>query len=129
MSTELSLDLETNARFYETISDLAVRTKNNPILTFSTLGNKFPFISELSTIFKQEVSPFSYRISPNNVPINSENWFEFTVEPLANRSTTIYHIGIIYRDRNRSNVIDFLENLRSTVMNVLKLLESEIGPA
>jgi hypothetical protein len=125
ISNELSLRLGDNARFYETVSDLAVKTKSNPIRVFSTLRNNYPFIDELSKIFCGEVSPFAYRISPNNIPINSENWFEFTAEPLANRSTTVYHIGLVYRNRDRTNVMDFLERLGSTVTEALKILESE----
>lgn len=124
LSVELGQPLDEKARFYELVLHYAVETGSNPIEVFANLGKRYPYSTEMSKILGNDVSPFSYRVSPSNVVIDSENWFDFVIEPLTSRATSSYHIGIIYRNKSRAVVIEFLKNIKFTISEALKLLES-----
>jgi hypothetical protein len=124
ISTELGIQLQTRARFYETIIYFNVRTGNNPVTVFGNLRNRFPYCNEMSVILEEDVSPISYHIAPVNASVDSENWFDFIIEPLLNRAASTYHIGFIFRNSRRDLVINAFRNSKEKITQALRLLES-----
>jgi hypothetical protein len=124
ISNELGIQLQERARFYETILYFNVRTGNSPVRVFGNLGNRYPYHSDMSSLLGQEVSPISYRVGPANAPVDSENWFDFTIEPLLSRAASTYHVGFIFRNARRDLVIDILRNSKDKITQALRLLES-----
>ena len=124
LSIEIGLELKDNVHFYETILHFAIKTGNNPIQTFSNLSNDYPFHKEMSNIFNIPVAPLSYRISTKEIPINSRNWFEYTIQPLSSNATTYYHVSLIFRNIERNIVVDIIKRSKEIITSTLKLLET-----
>jgi hypothetical protein len=124
LSNEVGTELRSSARFYEFIYDAAVRTGNSPLRAMAKLGKGVTVYEKMSKILGANVSPLNVRVLPTDVPIESENWFEFTIEPILNKSNVLYHIGFVFRNKDQSIVLEKISNLKRIVDDVLKLVES-----
>lgn len=124
ISTELGQNVSENAQFYETIIQLAIKTGKNPLETMAKIRNNYPICNDFSEIVGEEVSPFGIRMSPSKKPLQSEDWFDFKIEPLIVRATTTYYGNFVFRSANREKVLDALTKSKDYFHNILTKLES-----
>lgn len=79
----------------------------------------------MSKILGAEVSSFNFRVSPAHTPVESENWFDFTIEPVMNKATVAYHIALVYRNKEKPKVLTKISSLQTIIEDSLRLLEGD----
>ena len=124
ISKEIGIELPSKARFYEFIYDAVVKTGSNPLEVMAKIGREIPIYNEISQLLGGQVSPLNLKVSPTNTSVESENWFDFTIEPVLNKATIAYHIGFVFRNKEKTRVLDKISNVNIVVEDSLKLIES-----
>jgi len=121
--TNLKVDLEGMAAFYEFIGNLEVETDLNALEKIGQLyeGNK-P-IEDFGKIMGEAVSHFSLRLAPKGENPNQTEWFDITIEPELIKTST-YRISAIYRSKDKSKVQKFIEEFEVKISKILDIIES-----
>ena len=120
---ELSFDSPEHASFYEIVAQALVWTKKDALAVFASLGTAESIASRFSE--KIGIGPsanVTLRLVPASGEVHSPDWWEFHIEP-SFRSPQCYRVQIVYRDSERSKVIELAENLEQIINNFIALLE------
>lgn len=123
LSEEIGERLDSKARFYEAIIQFQVKTSKNPMHVMAQLEKNYPYCEQISKIIGEKVAPLSIRFSPANRSIESEDWFDFRIEPMPNKATSSYLILLIFRSGERQKVIEEIKNSRKIASDSLNLIE------
>lgn len=125
ISKEIGSELQYKARFYEFVYHAVVKTGSNPMEVMTRLGTRIPIYDEISKIVGQQASPLNLRVCPANALVESEDWFDLTIEPVLNKATVAYHIAFIFRNKDKVGVFAKMSNLNNLIEHSLKLIESK----
>jgi hypothetical protein len=123
LSQEIGEGLPTKARFYEAIVQFEVKTSMSPLRVMAHLARKYPYCEEISEIIGEKVAPLGIRYFPAGKSIESENWFDFRIEPMLTKAGSSYLIFLVFRRQERLKVIEQIKNSRKIADESLKLIE------
>lgn len=120
--TNLNVDLEKQASFYELIGHGAFETDKNPLETIGkiTKGNKV--IEKLSEVLGEDVSLWTLKLASRGHVPNQVEWFDLTIEPDLMRSST-YNVSAVFRSQDKSRVQKFTEEFTSNIPNLIDAIE------
>lgn len=120
---EFAVDFIREARFYEIIADLTIVVHKNPVETVSKVFSDSKVLSDFSTILKEEVGNYGVRLAKKRQVPNEEEWFEYSVEPLVAKPRSAYHSTVIYRSKDKDNVMKAATGLIETVGRIVSTME------
>ncbi len=120
---EFAIDFIREARFYEIIADLTIVVHKNPVETVSKVFSDSKVLSDFSTILKEEVGNYGVRLAKKRQVPNEEEWFEYSVEPLVAKPRSAYHSTVIYRSKDKDNVMKAATGLIETVGRIVSTME------
>jgi len=120
---EFAVDFIREARFYEIIADLTIAVHKNPVETVSKVFSDSKVLSDFSTILKEKVGNYGVRLAKKRQVPNEEEWFEYSVEPLVAKPRSAYHSTVIYRSKDKDNVMKAATGLIETVGQIVSTME------
>lgn len=123
VKTNLKVDLEGMAAFYEMIGNLEVETDVNPLEKIGQLSERNKSFEEFGKIMDEDVAPFSLKLIPKGKIPNQTEWFEITIKPDLIKPTT-YRITAVYRSKDKSKVQKFVNESMSKISKILDTIES-----
>ena len=120
---EFAVDFKREGRFYEIMADLIIVVHKNPVETVSKVFSDYKVLSDFSTILKEEVGNYGVRLAKKRQVPNEEEWFEYSVEPLVAKPRSAYHSTVIYRSKDKDNVMKAATGLIETVGQIVSTME------
>jgi len=124
VKTNLKVDLEGMATFYEMIGNLEVETDVNPLEKIDRLFERNKSFEEFGKIMNEDVSPFSLKLVPKGKIPNQTEWFEITIDPNVIKPTSAYRITVVYRSTDKDKVQGFVNESIEKVSRILDIIES-----
>lgn len=122
--TNLKVDPESMAAFYEFIGQCEVETRLNPLETIGQISEKVKAIEEFSKVIGEDTSLFSLRLAPKGEIPNQTEWFDITIEPHLIHTTSIYTISVVYRSKDKSKVQKFVDEFLVNIAKILDIIEN-----
>lgn len=121
--TNLNVDLEKQASFYELIGHTALETDRHPFEKIGNIikGNKI--IEKLGEVLGEDVSLFTLKLAPRGHVPNQTEWFDLTIEPDIIKTST-YNISAVFRSHEKSEVQKFTEEFMPNVSKLIVVIES-----
>ena len=119
---ELGINLHSNVWYYEVGTHFNIETETPPVHRMAKITAGNPYFSKFAKVLGRDVSMFSVRLTPSNVIPNQEDYFEITIEQdilLANA----YHIGVLFRNKKRSEIEKFSTNLEKNIWKLIDIIE------
>lgn len=124
IKTNLKVDFESIAAFYELIGNMEIETDMNPLERFEQLSKSNMPIEEFSKTMGEAVSLLSLKLSPKGKIPNQMEWFQITIEPDLTKATSTYRISAVYRSEDKSKVQKFITEFLSKISEMLDTIES-----
>lgn len=127
--TEELLKLNTNFtaedhyRFYECISNYSAQTGKNPLNIFNKIKPEGELFSSIKNIINEPIATFGLHMCMPSETIEQNNWFDIKIQPDVNKSSTMYDILMIYRNKDRTKVANFLANAEKYIAEIITALE------
>ena len=117
----LPYDLDSLISFYEILVNTGVKTDHPPkeVLNNSLEVNFNNFTSELIP----DISVVGIHFSSSNTDLESNDFFEITIEPKKGSSSNRYYVQMRYQTKDKDNIARF--DTKSTIYEMIKNLEQE----
>lgn len=122
IKSELGISLNEKVRFYWCIVHYNIDTGKTPLKQIAKTGNK-DYMSRFNKVLGEDLSLFSVRIAPKDLIPNHENWFDIAIEP-AILNANLYHIGVVFRNRDKEKAETFVRDLENNLLKLLKIIEA-----
>lgn len=121
---ELGINLHLNVWYYEVATHFNLETETPPAHRIAKITDGNPYFSKFAKVLGRDVSLSSVKLTPSNVIPNQEDYFEIVIEQdvlLANA----YHIGVLFRNKKRSEIEKFSTNLEKNIWKLIDIIEEK----
>ena len=122
INDEIGVNLYEHVKFFEIVAHYKLDTGKIPLKEIPKAENK-QFIAKFSEIIGQSLSTYSIRLSKKDSSINQNDWIDIAIEPDMVYENN-YHIGVIFRDLDKSKTETFVKNLESNLVKMVKTIEA-----
>ena len=75
-------------------------------------------------IIGKPIGQFTIRLFPRNKDSNRDDWFEVILEPKIASGGKTYHAGLIYRNKELTDVANFGRKSMDMIENMISNIES-----
>ena len=122
--SNLKVDPESMASFYEFIGQCEVESQFSPLEKIGQISEKVRAIEEFGKVIGKDTSLFSLRLAPKGEIPNQTEWFDITIEPHLIHTTSVYTISVVYRSHDKSKVQKFIEEFLAKTTKILDIIEN-----
>lgn len=123
IKSNLNLNLEENIRFYEVTFSYSIKTGKNPLKTLGKIKPEDKLYDSLEKILNEPISNYSLHFCKQTESVDSPDWFDLRISPVASKSMSTFEVIGVYRNKNRSKVIDFSTNSENIVSQIFTKLD------
>jgi hypothetical protein len=120
----LRIDVTSKARFYEVLANYEAETGKNPLQQISNIGLPKRIVEGFEEILGAPVSSYTLRLSPTGQVPNQEDWFDIRIEPLVIRATDTYLVNVMYRNKEKSKLVEFTSHIEEKIKSMLNMIET-----
>jgi len=122
--TEIGIDIDLNVWYYSLVAHYTLQTGTSPIHSIPKVVKDNPLFSRFNEILGEQTSMFSVRLFPTDKIPNRADWFDIAIEPDF-LNANAYHIGVVFRNPDKSLIQGFVKNLKQVLFNLLKVIEGK----
>lgn len=123
IKSNLKVDPESMASFYEFIGHCEVESPHSPVEKIGHISEKISIIEEISKVIGRDTSLFTLRLAPKGEMPNQVEWFDITIEPHLIHARSVYTVSAVYRSQNKSLVQKFAEGFLTIIEKMLDIIE------
>lgn len=120
---EFSVDFDAKRGFYETIGDFTILAKKDPIETMSKIYSDSKVLSAFRTILKEEIGNYGIRLVRKGQDSDQEEWLDYRIEPLIAKSRNAYYSNVIYRSKDKANVVKAARGMIEIIGKLIVAME------
>jgi hypothetical protein len=124
IKSNLKVDPESMASFYEFIGQCEVESEHNPLEKIGQISEKVRAVEEFGKVIGKNASLFSLRLAPKGETPNQTRWFDITIEPHLIHTTSVYTISVVYRSPDKPEVQKFVEEYLANITKILDIIEN-----
>jgi hypothetical protein len=117
------IDLPSSTKFYEIIYECLLISNKNPRLVFDNIKEISSLTTKIGSVIGLDVSLFGLRLGSKNIIPNSDNWFDFRIEPVVKKADSQYYISIIYRNPDINKVVDLYDKLEDELLEIVNIIQ------
>jgi hypothetical protein len=81
-------------------------------------------MEKFSEILGKDVTLYNLRITPKEALPGGKSWLDITIEPRVTMPESVYFVNVVYRNKDRSDVLRFSSEIN---MRILRLIQSIEG--
>ena len=112
-------------RYYELLADAVIPASADSSQAWSAHMSGVPIVAKLSDALGKEIAAYGLRlVSRDSVP-NQENWLDVHMEPFVLSPHDRHHVSLVFRDRNRDEVVRFARSLGPRLQALLDAVEEQ----
>ena len=121
--SNLGLNLEENTRFFEVNFNYSVETGKNPLTVLSKIKPEGELFDSLKEILHANVSTYALHFCNKNETVETADWFDIRIQPIAPRSTSLFDVLGIYRNKDLSKIVKFTNDIESSITKIFGNLD------
>jgi len=124
LSKKLEIELNSQARFYESIFDspVVVGRKRSPIKTVARLFRGKKRV-RFGKILGRRVTNYGIRLVHRDPSPLDDQWLELKLEPTIQRPETTYSNNVVYGHRDKEKVVSMARSLLDLVSQLIQEME------
>lgn len=123
IKSNLYLNLEERIRFYEVTLSYSIKTGKNPLKTLGKIKPEGKLYDSLEKILNEPISNYSLHFCKQTKSVESSDWFDLRIHPVAPKSMSVFEVLAVYRNKNRSKVVDFSTNIENIISQIFTELD------
>jgi len=122
IARDLRVDIDERSRFFEIIAEYEIESPKNPLESISRSFSDHRIATDLGDIFGQKTAMYSLRlVTAGRIP-NQEEWLDVTIEPNLIKPTSTFSVSVVFRSKDKQQVLNFGETLETNVSLVVKAI-------
>lgn len=122
IKSQLSVEFEENARFFEFVASYTLIPSESPLKILAKIKPAENVYKNISAALGNEVSTYSIHVCSPNDTVNTANWFDLRIRPYGPQSKTDLEINFVYRSEKKEKTIAHLSNLENMLSKTLSSL-------
>lgn len=118
---DYDVDINEFARFYVFSINYEYPTEKRCYETIAK-ALRAPVFNDIEGIMEEEIWPLELRFGGAKLSVNSDNWFDITIQPSFERNDS-YKLNVVYRNTDVNKWRTFMKELDNKIIKILKLIE------
>ena len=123
LQQKFAFDSVAAAWFYELLAEFIVESTDNPLTALARHFQAVPVLERASDILGFPVSSYTSRMFHTGQDPDDLNWAEIRIEPYVPAASTRFLVNVVFRNKQREPVTQFLSGLREKVMKLVEGVE------
>jgi hypothetical protein len=127
LKTDLDFHLEDTVSFYEFVADAIFKSSTSTFGLWQQHLQSVPLVDAMSKHFGMQLGLFSLGLAPLQADPNEIDWCDIRISPAIQPGLDHYWVNVVFRNRARRQVMDFVQKYESLLRAVRSLIEEVIA--
>jgi hypothetical protein len=120
LNEDYQINIESLIGTYEFAAQFEARIDKQAYETFSK-NIEIPILTQMGEILQKKLSAIEIKFGEKNMNVNSDNWFDFSIEPNYTRNDS-YLIDVSNRTQKKEESISLIESIEEKINKIVELI-------
>lgn len=126
LQSDLDIDVQEKALFYEFTTNAVASTGHSPLEAFHSQLDGGHFLTRASEIVGTDLGTYGVRLTDQLADPNQVNWTDFKIEPAVHAAHRQYLINVVYRRNSREPVLKLVESFDEVISRLIEAIEGNL---